>query len=287
MENLPSVPNGMLSKSGNPITKAYYQGSIIKDCPPETIALALKYSFNLIGLPESQFPSNEQKFALIEVIKKHFPTARVEEIKEAYEHYSAGKLNIDAELYGKTFNFASLSKILNNYIESKRNVLIAEINKNSNKVPEIPEEEAQENLKRFSLINIDTILIPSLVEFETTGQINYNSIASTVSYLYKLCKPILPDDKAYKKQLYEKVKKQRYEMWKETIKRKTTEKTEEAAIKGLENFIKGNIMEYEGVDTTCFKAGVYNQCKDIILKETIKKLGKDNFIKQLKQHYEN
>ena len=89
----------------------------------EPIKQALRYIFALIGLKADQIPGDVEKIVLINFIKDNYQNNCPSELKIAFELAIKGEFEADLNHYG-SFSALYLSKIFNNYLDYRRNIVL-------------------------------------------------------------------------------------------------------------------------------------------------------------------
>lgn len=143
----------------------------------ESITQVLRYSMVLVGLRASNFPSDEERFVLLNFIRNNFGNQTPEEIKIAFDMAVSGKLGIDAKCY-ENFSCEYFGRIMKAYIDYAR-----EETKNISK----PEEEkkpapTQSEIKAM-VIKSANMYISEMKRCKTAG-IEMNWIAGGLMHLY-------------------------------------------------------------------------------------------------------
>lgn len=117
-----------VSRSGESslaVVQAADQAKKIRDCTVEEIKQAIRYIIVLLGLQERDIPTDEdEKIILIEFIYTEYGNKySVEDLRTAFRHAIAGRLNVDREIYGKRFSPNFIARFMDAYDIYKNNLL--------------------------------------------------------------------------------------------------------------------------------------------------------------------
>lgn len=141
------------------------------------IKQVLRYSMVLVGLRASNFPSDEERFVLLNFIRNNFGNQTPEEIKIAFDMAVSGKLGIDAKCY-ENFSCEYFGRVMKAYIDFARN--------ETKSIPKI--EEAEKPAPTQSEIKAMVIKSANMYIAEMNrckeAKIEMNWIAGGLSYLY-------------------------------------------------------------------------------------------------------
>jgi len=152
-------------------------------------------------------PSDEEYFVLKEILIESFKDFSPEEITNAFNLLVAGKLNVEADKYGK-ISAAYLGKVLIAYRELRHKELAKEL-KEAPKVVKIASEEEKKNIRKEFLQNC---LIKPYQNIAIKGYFEVDKhTASTLFQLFRRVNLINvsdEDEEKYKKLAFEDLKKE-------------------------------------------------------------------------------
>jgi hypothetical protein len=141
------------------------------------IKQVLRYAMVLVGLRGNNFPTDEEKFVLLNFVRNNFGNQTPEEIKIAFDYAVAGKLEVDAKCY-ESFSCEYFGRIMKAYIEFARLET-----KNVAKVIELPKPAPSAEEIKAMVIKSANMYIAEMIRCKE-AKIEMNWIAGGLSYLY-------------------------------------------------------------------------------------------------------
>jgi hypothetical protein len=100
------------------------------DSQTSSIRKAIGYVFILLGLGENEIPNEDAQQILVNWVKEHYANITVDDIKSAYDGALINKFLVnpkeevnDMSLYGKVYSSEAFSKVVNAYLNWKRDQL--------------------------------------------------------------------------------------------------------------------------------------------------------------------
>lgn len=141
------------------------------------IKQVLRYAMVLVGLRGNNFPTEEEKFVLLNFVRNNFGNQTPEEVKIAFEFAVAGTLGIDAKCY-ESFSCEYFGRIMKAYIEFARQ----ELKNVSKEVEEEKPAPSQEEIKAM-VIKSANMYISEMIRCKE-AKIEMNWIAGGLFHLY-------------------------------------------------------------------------------------------------------
>jgi len=182
------------------------KGLRMKDSGTDQFRLAFVSVFELIGLPEKNWPQGMTETFLIDEIKRAFGRYAVTELPEAFRLAVTGELgNIeDLTSHYNNFSIRYVSKVLKAYIERRNDAKALEA-KEEAKLLSQPQQKSAEELIAIEEEYLETTLCQPFDDFLKTGRVNFSINGP---YLYDLLteREILFVTKNEKKKTYEESK---------------------------------------------------------------------------------
>lgn len=154
----------MTLSSASLVSQNGVENQLIKNCSDEQIKLMLAYLFVLIGLKDSEIPTDDyktgmlRKTVLIDFIRKMLWTKTIQDIKTAFELAITKKTEVDLALYGGTFSVKMIMEIMAAYEKYKaKNTIIKDENQMNNiqrlaSINNFLSEETKQKLEKLGAV---------------------------------------------------------------------------------------------------------------------------------------